>query len=131
GWPATEFLSAVGLMFAIVGGLAELDIESMSIPFMLAGLMAVSYVVSGKATDMWLERAADISWEMDAAITGSSRRLDVKLDDDGDFHLIDDPGVPWKVWVLRMSCIGLAALTPWAIVPAAFGYWLTLKTTKR
>nr|WOE87815.1 polyprotein [Japanese encephalitis virus] len=131
GWPATEFLSAVGLMFAIVGGLAELDIESMSIPFMLAGLMAVSYVVSGKATDMWLDRAADISWEMEAAITGSSRRLDVKLDDDGDFHLIDDPGVPWKVWLLRMSCIGLAALTPWAIVPAAFGYWLTLKTTKR
>nr|AID60238.1 polyprotein [Usutu virus] len=131
GWPATEVLTAVGLMFAIVGGLAELDVDSMSIPFVLAGLMAVSYTISGKSTDLWLERAADITWETDAAITGTSQRLDVKLDDDGDFHLINDPGVPWKIWVIRMTALGFAAWTPWAIIPAGIGYWLTVKYAKR
>nr|AHF27230.1 polyprotein [Murray Valley encephalitis virus] len=131
GWPATEVLTAVGLMFAIVGGLAELDIDSMSVPFTIAGLMLVSYVISGKATDMWLERAANVSWEAEAAITGTSERLDVQLDDDGNFHLLNDPGVPWKIWILRMTCLSVAAITPWAILPSAFGYWLTLKYTKR
>nr|8CO8_A Chain A, Serine protease subunit NS2B,Serine protease/Helicase NS3 [West Nile virus] len=48
------------------------------------------------STDMWIERTADISWESDAEITGSSERVDVRLDDDGNFQLMNDPGAPWK-----------------------------------
>nr|ABD85067.1 polyprotein precursor [West Nile virus] len=131
GWPATEVMTAVGLMFAIVGGLAELDIDSMAIPMTIAGLMFAAFVISGKSTDMWIERTADISWESDAEITGSSERVDVRLDDDGNFQLMNDPGAPWKIWMLRMVCLAISAYTPWAILPSVVGFWITLQYTKR
>nr|YP_009350103.1 polyprotein [Yaounde virus]ABW76843.2 polyprotein [Yaounde virus] len=131
GWPATEVLTAVGLMFAIAGSLVEMDLDSLAIPLTIAGLMGVTYVLSGRSTDMWIERVADITWENDAEITGTSERLDVRLDDDGNFQLMNDPGAPWKIWMTRMVCLAAAALSPYAIIPAGIGYWITMKYTKR
>nr|YP_009333110.1 nonstructural protein NS2B [Cacipacore virus] len=130
-WPASEVFTAIGITFALVGGILECEPHTMAVPMVIAGIMGTAYVISGRHTDMWLEKAADISWELDAEVTGSSPRLDVTLDDDGNFNLIDDPGTPWKLWMMRMACLTVGAFSPWAILPSLFAYWMTIKFTKR
>nr|7M1V_A Chain A, Core protein [Zika virus]7M1V_B Chain B, Core protein [Zika virus] len=48
----------------------------------------------GSSVDMYIERAGDITWEKDAEVTGNSPRLDVALDESGDFSLVEDDGPP-------------------------------------
>lgn len=89
----SEVLTAVGLICALAGGFAKADIE-MAGPMAAVGLLIVSYVVTGKSVDMYIERAGDITWEKDAEVTGNSPRLDVALDESGDFSLVEDDGPP-------------------------------------
>nr|WCD39401.1 polyprotein [Ilheus virus] len=131
GWPASEVLTAVGMTFALAGSVARLDGGTMAIPLATMAILAVAYVLSGKSTDMWLERCADISWINEAEITGTSPRLDVELDSNGDFKMINDPGVPMWMWTCRMGLMAMAAYNPVLIPVSMAGYWMTVKIHKR
>nr|5GPI_A Chain A, NS2B cofactor [Zika virus]5GPI_C Chain C, NS2B cofactor [Zika virus]5GPI_E Chain E, NS2B cofactor [Zika virus]5GPI_G Chain G, NS2B cofactor [Zika virus]5YOD_A Chain A, NS2B cofactor [Zika virus]5YOD_C Chain C, NS2B cofactor [Zika virus]5YOD_E Chain E, NS2B cofactor [Zika virus]5YOD_G Chain G, NS2B cofactor [Zika virus]5YOF_A Chain A, NS2B cofactor [Zika virus]5ZMQ_A Chain A, Serine protease subunit NS2B [Zika virus]5ZMQ_C Chain C, Serine protease subunit NS2B [Zika virus]5ZMQ len=52
--------------------------------------------MTGKSVDMYIERAGDITWEKDAEVTGNSPRLDVALDESGDFSLVEEDGPPMR-----------------------------------
>nr|QJW38943.1 polyprotein [Saint Louis encephalitis virus] len=130
-WPAGEVLTGVGLMCALAGGLLEFEETSMVVPFAIAGLMYITYTVSGKATEMWIEKAADITWEQNAEITGTSPRLDVDLDSHGNFKLLNDPGAPVHLFALRFVLLGLSARFYWFIPFGVLGFWLLGKHSKR
>nr|YP_009329952.1 nonstructural protein NS2B [Saint Louis encephalitis virus] len=130
-WPASEVLTGVGLMCALAGGLLEFEETSMVVPFAIAGLMYITYTVSGKAAEMWIEKAADITWEQNAEITGTSPRLDVDLDSHGNFKLLNDPGAPVHLFALRFILLGLSARFHWFIPFGVLGFWLLGKHSKR
>nr|ATG32103.1 polyprotein [Rocio virus] len=131
GWPASEVLTAIGMTIALAGSVARLDSGTMAIPLATTSILFVSYVLSGKSTDMWIERCADVTWEEEAEITGTSPRLDVELDDNGDFKMINDPGVPMWMWASRMGLMCMAAYNPVLIPVSVAGYWMTRKIHKR
>ncbi|ACJ64915.2 polyprotein [T'Ho virus] len=131
GWPASEVLTALGMMFALAGTVARIDDGSMAVPLAVISILFTAYVVSGRSTDMWLERCSDISWDDEAKITGTSPRLDAELDDNGDFKLINDPGLPAWLWMARMALLAMAASNPLLIPVALMGYWLTTRLQKR
>nr|AWA45337.1 polyprotein [Bagaza virus] len=131
GWPVSEALTAVGLTFALAGGIAHFDEGDMAIPLAVGGIMLVVAVVTGFTTDLWLERAGDISWIEDAQITGSSQRYDVEIDCDGNMKLMNDQGVPFSIWALRTGLILASAYNPY-ILPVTLGaYWMTTHSPKR
>nr|YP_009227190.1 nonstructural protein NS2B [Spondweni virus] len=129
-WPPSEVMTAVGLICAIVGGLTKTDID-MAGPMAAIGLLVVSYVVSGKSVDMYIEKVCDISWDKDAEITGTSPRLDVALDDSGDFSLIQDDGPPTREIVLKVFLMCVCGVSPIAIPFAAAAWFVYIKSGKR
>nr|AOO19565.1 polyprotein [Zika virus] len=129
-WPPSEVLTAVGLICALAGGFAKADIE-MAGPMAAVGLLIVSYVVSGKSVDMYIERAGDITWEKDAEVTGNSPRLDVALDESGDFSLVEDDGPPMREIILKVVLMTICGMNPIAIPFAAGAWYVYVKTGKR
>nr|AIU94743.1 polyprotein [Ntaya virus] len=131
GWPVSEALTAVGLTFALAGGIAHFDEGNMAIPLAVGGIMLVVAVVTGFTTDLWLEKAGEMTWSEEAQITGSSQRYDVEIDSDGNMRLLNDPGIPFSVWALRTGLILLSAYNPYLLPVTLGAYWLTVKAPKR
>nr|WHA03979.1 polyprotein [Tembusu virus] len=131
GWPVSEALTAVGLTFALAGGIAQFDDSSMAIPLAVGGIMLVVAVVTGFSTDLWLEKASDISWSEEARVTGASQRFDVEIDQDGNMRLLNDPGVSLGVWAFRTGLILLSSYNPYFLPLTLAGYWMTTKAKQR
>ncbi|AAV34156.1 polyprotein [Kedougou virus] len=121
-WPPTEALSAVGMLGLVMGATMKPGAE-LSGPLVASGLLLVCYIISGKGTDLFLERAAELSWCPDAAVSGTSPRLDVKITEGGDMELIDDKGPSTESIVLKATLVAVCGMWPLAI-PFAMGVWM-------
>nr|YP_009259666.1 NS1-NS2AN-FIFO protein [Chaoyang virus] len=84
-WPAGEIMTAVGLTCAMIGALSGNAMNDIAGPAAAASLIFVAYAISGRSADVFLEKAGEISWIDDAAVSGSSPRVDVQVTDGGDF----------------------------------------------
>nr|YP_009268597.1 NS1-NS2AN-FIFO protein [Lammi virus] len=84
-WPAGEIMTAVGLTCAMVGALSGNAMNDIAGPAAAASLIFVAYAISGRSSDVFLEKAGEITWCEEAAVSGSSPRVDVQVTDGGDF----------------------------------------------
>nr|YP_009259537.1 NS1-NS2AN-FIFO protein [Donggang virus] len=83
-WPAGEVMAAVGIVCALAGAITENQGEVAG-PAAAAALIFTAYAISGKANDIFLEKAGEMTWSHDAQLSGSSPRVDVKVGESGDF----------------------------------------------
>ncbi|AGI03959.1 polyprotein [New Mapoon virus] len=129
-WPINESLAALGILCALFGAASEAELN-LAGPLAAGGLLLLAYVVSGRGNDLYIEKACNISWSTEAAVTGESLNLDVKLDEQGDFALIEDEGPPLNKVVIKILLMAISGLYPVA-VPFAIGAWYLLeKSSKR
>nr|AIU94742.1 polyprotein [Naranjal virus] len=130
-WPPSEIFSAVGVLCALVGALGNVQATPLAGPMAACGLLIAAYVVTGKSTDITIERAGLISWSDEAEISGSSPRVDVALDENGDFSLIDSPGPSTETVLLKTALVAISGLFPVSIPFCAAAWYLYNKSGKR
>ncbi|AAV34152.1 polyprotein [Aroa virus] len=130
-WPPSEIFSAVGVLCALVGALGNVQSTPLAGPMAACGLLIAAYVVTGKSTDIEIERAGLISWSEDAEVSGSSPRVDVALDENGDFSLIDGQGPSLESVILKTALVAFSGLFPVSIPFCAAAWYLHGKSGRR
>nr|YP_009268581.1 NS1-NS2AN-FIFO protein [Ilomantsi virus] len=107
-WPAGEIMSAVGLTCAMVGAISGASTNELAGPAAAAALIFTAYAISGRANDIYIEKAGEISWNTEAQVSGSSPRVDVKVTEGGDFSAPPRDGrlvaKNWNHWSMPCNC---------------------------
>nr|AIU94739.1 polyprotein [Aroa virus] len=130
-WPASEAMTAVGVVCALVGGVAELGETPLAGPMAACGLLIMAYVLSGKSTDLYIEKACNVEWSNDAEVTGSSPRLDVAIDENGDISLLEGEENSMEHTLVKIGLLAVVGFFPLAIPFAAAGWYMYLKSGRR
>ncbi|ATN29922.1 polyprotein [Long Pine Key virus] len=129
-WPAGEIMSGIGVTCALAGAAINQTGSDLAGPVASFALILTAYAISGRANDVYIEKAGDMTWIEEAQVTGSSPRVDVKLDDNGDFRLRHECEDSWRKTIVTSVCLLISGLHPLG-VPVAGVLWFSLTKSNR
>ncbi|QXU65801.1 polyprotein [Aripo virus] len=121
-WPLGEVMSAVGIISALVGTIHSASGNDYAGPAAAASLLLTGYALSGRVDDVFLIKAGEITWLPEAQISGSSRRVDVVLSENGDFRLRHEGEGSWLRASVMALCLAVAGIHPLGI-PVSAAIW--------
>nr|ANS59173.1 polyprotein [dengue virus type 2] len=122
-WPLNEAIMAVGMVSILASSLLKNDIP-MTGPLVAGGLLTVCYVLTGRSADLELERAADVRWEEQAEISGSSPILSITISEDGSMSIKNEEEEQTLTILIRTGLLVISGLFPVSIPITAAAWYL-------
>nr|ANY58849.1 polyprotein [dengue virus type 2]ART85716.1 polyprotein [dengue virus type 2] len=128
-WPLNEAVMAVGMVSILASSLLRNDIP-MAGPLVAGGLLTLCYVLTGRSADLELEKSADIKWNDDAEISGSSPIINVAVSEDGSMSIKDEEEENTLTILIRTGLLAISGMYPMAI-PATAAVWYFWEARKQ
>nr|YP_009433741.1 polyprotein [Potiskum virus]ABI54483.1 polyprotein [Potiskum virus] len=128
-WPIGECMAAVGIFGAAFGSFLSEDPTLLG-PIALFGIVISIYALFSQGDGLELVRVGDVTWSDEAAISGEAKRMDVTLNDAGEFKLINEAPVAWTNVTFLILAIVSSSLHPLALV-VVLVVWTGWKKNKR
>nr|QGW05376.1 polyprotein [dengue virus type 2] len=122
-WPLNEAIMAVGMVSILASSLLKNDIP-MTGPLVAGGLLTVCYVLTGRSADLELERAADVKWEDQAEISGSSPILSITISEDGSMSIKNEEEEQTLTILIRTGLLVISGVFPVSIPITAAAWYL-------
>nr|YP_009344969.1 polyprotein [Jugra virus]ABI54482.1 polyprotein [Jugra virus] len=128
-WPIGECLAAVGLLGAAFGSFLS-DDPTLLGPLALFGIAISVYALFSQGDGLEISKVGETTWSDEAAVSGEAKRMDVSLNDAGEFKLLNETPVAWLNVMFLVLAILASSLHPLALV-AVLVSWSGWKKSKR